>query len=412
MAAPSSLPPAWRVAEASFDKYQVNVDPGCAVAMRHDLEAFAQHFVDLHSLQSVFIESLVPWNEFVRPSNAGHAAVADFLVTRAAAAALSANYDMLIEHSAIAYGFDFQNSLDGVEATVRARTQGPLLKFHGCATRDRQATVWAASQLDEEPIATRIARSKEWMAANLQQKDLLVVGFWTDWAYLNTILGSVLGGLAPLSVTVIDMADATDLEEKAPDLWALAHGDHVDFTHVQESGAEALDELRNAFSSNYLKAMLVAGRVAFEESAGVQCEQDWLLIPNFDSETLYGLRRDAEGVPAGQPATHCIPAACEILGAFHLMLRRAGAVATAQGYEFNNLSIRVVNGAGSVLSKLKARFVEAPAVPPTDIVVAPGATPLPLPANVVRPGQAGNFIRPAAVAAWFDLEGARAELGI
>ncbi len=113
MAAPSSLPAAWRVAEASFDKYALETDPACDPAMRHDLEALAQHFVGLHTLQSVFIESLVPWQMFVKPPNAGHAAVADFLVTRAATAALSANYDTLIEQSAVANGFDFQNSLDG-----------------------------------------------------------------------------------------------------------------------------------------------------------------------------------------------------------------------------------------------------------------------------------------------------------
>jgi len=149
MAAPSSLPAAWRVAEASFDKYALETDPACDPAMRHDLEALAQHFVGLHTLQSVFIESLVPWQMFVKPPNAGHAAVADFLVTRAATAALSANYDTLIEQSAVANGFDFQNSLDGDEATTRSRTQSPLLKFHGCATRDRLATVWAPSQLGE-----------------------------------------------------------------------------------------------------------------------------------------------------------------------------------------------------------------------------------------------------------------------
>jgi hypothetical protein len=240
---PSSLPAAWSVAEASFDKYALETDPDCDLAMRHDLEAFAQHFVGLHTLQSVFIESLVPWHMFVKPPNAGHAAVADFLVTRAAAAALSANYDTLIEQSAVANGFDFQNSLDGDEATTRFRTQSPLLKFHGCATRDRLATVWAPSQLGEPPIADRIAKSKTWMAANLRQKDLLVIGFWSDWAYLNTVLGTVLDGLAPLSVTVIDLADAAALQAKAPDLWGLANGPQVEFRHVQESGAEALGEL-------------------------------------------------------------------------------------------------------------------------------------------------------------------------
>ena len=412
MAAPSSLPPAWRVAEASFDKYAQETDPLCDPELRHNLEAFAQHFADRNTLESVFIESLVPWSVFVRPPNAGHAAVADFLVTRAAAAALSANYDTLIERYAVDKGFDFQNALDGDEATVRSRTQSPLLKFHGCATRDRTATVWAPSQLGRPPIADRIDKSKMWMAANLRQKDLLVVGFWSDWTYLNDLLGTVLDGLAPLSVTVIDMADAATLEAKAPALWALAHGPNVDFTHVQKSGADALDELRKDFSRNYLRSVLAAGRAAFEASTGTVCDPAWFEPPDLDNETLYGLRRDSEGVPAGRPAVRLRPSQCEIVGVFHLLLKQAGASATALGYDLNGQSIRVVNGAGSALSQVQARFAEAPVVASTDLVVAAGATNLPLPGSVIRPGIAGSFMRPAALGQWYDLDGARAELGI
>lgn len=412
MADPSGLPAAWRVAEASFDKYVLETDPTCDPTMRYDLEAFAQHFVDLHTLETIFIESLVPWHMFVKPPNAGHAAVADFLVTRAAAAALSANYDTLIEQSAVASGFDFQNALDGDEATVRSRTQSPLLKFHGCATRDRLATVWAPSQLGKAPISDRIAKSKTWMAANLRQKDLLVVGFWSDWSYLNTLLGSVLDGLAPLSVTVIDLADAATLQAKAPDLWALAHGPLVQFSHVQESGADALAELRKAFSQNYLRGVLAAGKPAFEAMVGAACDPAWLEPPDLDNEALYGLRRDSEGVPAGQPANRPRPIQCDILGVFHLLLRRAGAAPTALGYDLAGRSVRVVNGAGAVLSQLRDKFAEAPAVAPTDVVVAAGATHLPLPGSIVRPGAAGSFIRPSGMGEWYDLDGARAELGI
>jgi hypothetical protein len=266
--------------------------------------------------------------------------------------------------------------------------------------------------LGEPPIADRIAKSKTWMAANLRQKDLLVVGFWSDWAYLNTVLGTVLDGLAPLSVTVIDLADAAALQAKAPDLWALATGPKVEFTHVQESGADALTELRKTFSQNYLRGVLAAGRPAFEASIGVVCDPAWLEPPDFDNETLYSLRRDAEGVPSGQPASRSKPSQCEILGVFHLLLRQAGAAPTALGYDLAGRSIRVVNGAGAVLNQLRTKFVEAPAVAPTDIVVAAGATNLPLPGSVVRPGSVGSFIRPTAMGDWYDLDGARAELGI
>jgi hypothetical protein len=412
MAPPSRLPPAWKVAEVCFDQYRLNINPAADPAQRHNLEALAQHFADTNTLESVFIEGLVPWNDFVHPPNAGHAALADFLVTRSAIAALSANYDMLIEQCAVKNGFDFQSSLDGEDATVRSRTQSPLLKFHGCATKDRKTTIWTPSQLEVEPVASRIAKSKEWMAANLRQKDLLVVGFWTDWEYLNGVLASVFEGLSPLSVTVLDLADTDVLEEKAPALWALAHGEGVDFKHVQQSGADALDELRLAFSTNYLRALLASGKATFEAEFGILCEPEWLMIDAFDSDALYCLRRDAEGVPISKPATLQRPTQSAVLGAFHIMLRKAGATQTAHGYTLNGRSVRVVNGAGVALSQLKASFAEAPALENSDIVVAPGAINLSMPSNVVREGRAGDFMRPAPAADWFDLEAGRLELGI
>jgi hypothetical protein len=72
----------------------------------------------------------------------------------------------------------------------------------------------------------------------------------------------------------------------------------------------------------------------------------------------------------------------------------------------------VVNGAGAVLNELHTKFIEAPTVAPTDIVVAAGATNLPLPGSIVRPGSAGSFIRPSAMGDWYDLDGARTKLGI
>ncbi|MHC8350865.1 SIR2 family protein [Pseudomonas sp. RT4P38] len=412
MAPPSNLPSAWTVSERCFDKYRLESDPNCDLALRNDLEALAEHFAGLNALQSVFIEHLVPWPAFMRPSNTGHAAIADFLITRAAVAGISSNYDTLIERRAWDYGADFRGSLDGDEATADSVRQAPLLKFHGCSHRDRLATVWAPSQLNDPNISARIARSKVWMAANLRQKDLLVVGFWSDWEYLNSVIGAALIDVQPLSVTVIDLSPTNALEQKAPQLWEIAHAQNVTFEHVQQSGAVALDELRRAFSSNYLRQVLDAGRAAFEHSTGVQCDPAWLNVDNFDSEVLYGLRRDAEGVSAAEPAKLLRPANPETLGFFHLLLRQAGAVQRADGYELNGRSIRVLNGVQSVLGTLRGKFVEPPAVIQSDIVVAVGATDLGVPDNVVRSGRSGDVIRPNPAGEWYDLPGARAELGI
>ena len=79
-----------------------------------------------------------------------------------------------------------------------------------------------------------------------------MIGFWSDWAYLNEILGKALAGIAPTSVTVIDPSDGVALKGKAPNLWALAHAPGVLFNHVQETAEVALDELHRAFSRGLL----------------------------------------------------------------------------------------------------------------------------------------------------------------
>lgn len=372
----------------------------------------AEHFVSLNTLKPVFIDRLVPWTAFVRPYNSGHSAIADFLITRAVVAALSTNYDTLIERQAWDYGFDFRGALDGDEANIYSASQAPLLKFHGCSHRDRFSTVWAPSQLTDPTIAARIEKSKTWMAANLRQRDLLVVGFWSDWGYLNAIIGSALEDVAPLSVTVVDLSDAQQLQQKAPDLWALAHSDNVTFEHVQESGADVLDQLRRAFSRNYLRQVLDSGRATFEGNIAAPIDPNWLDVPDRDVETLYGWRRDAEGVPAGVPAIKMHPANCNVLGFFHLLLRHAGAQYHAEGYELNGRKVRVLNGAGALLSEMQSLFVEAPTVPTADVIVAVGATDLGVPGNIVRRGQVGSVVRPAAGGEWFDMAGARAELNV
>lgn len=412
MAPPSSLPSAWRVAGMCFDEYQLKIDPHIDPALRDNLEALAEHFVGLHTLKTVFIECVVPWTEFERPPNAGHAAVADFLITKTVVASLSSNYDQLIERCAWNYGADFRGSLDGDQATVASHKQSPLLKFHGCSHIDRGSTVWAPSQLHEPTISDRIAKSKIWMAANLRQKDLLVVGFWSDWDYLNGVLGDAVQGLDPLSVSVIDPSPTADLATKAPSLWALAHRPQVRFTHIQASGADSLDELRRAFSENYARQVLAAGRAVFEAKTGVVCDPAWLTVAGLSGEDLYDWRRDAEGIPSGKPATSRSPEKVDLLGYFHLLLLRAGAVRQVRGYTLAGQSIRVINGAGSDLNTVAKRFIEAPAAATADVFVAAGSVDLGLPSHLLRPGTAGSVVRPAAGGKWLTIEQAQVELGV
>jgi len=412
MAPPSSLPSAWRVAGMCFDRYRLTIDPSIDPALRDNLETLAEHFVGLNTLKSVFIESLVPWPDFVRPPNPGHFAVADFLITKTAVAGLSSNYDTLIERCAWGYGADFRGVLDGDGANVVSQRQAPLLKFHGCSQIDRGSTVWAPSQLGDAAIASRIAKSKIWMAANLREKDLLVVGFWSDWDYLNGVLGDAVQGLDPLSVTVVDPSTTAVLQTKAPNLWALAHGANVEFFHIQESGADALDELRRAFSESYARQVLAAGVALFEAATGAAANPVWLDVPGLDAEALYDWRRDAEGVPMGKPAMTKSPVNADILGFVHLLLRRAGAVQQASGYKLAGQTVRVVNGAGLDIGTVARKFREAPAAPSADVFVAAGSMDLGLPGHVIRPGTAGSVVRPGAGGRWLTMDQARTELAL
>jgi len=412
MAPPSNLPSARAVSEICFDKYIVAIDPACDPALRQNLETFAEHFVPLGTLKSIFIRALVPWNLFTGHPNLGHTAIADFLLTGTAVAALSANYDFLIERCAWDYGSEFRASLDGDQAIIQSTKHSPLLKFHGCQNLDPEETVWTKSQLTTPTLAARLDKSRVWMAANLREKDLLVVGFWTDWAYLNDVIGKALSGVTPLSVTVVDLAKPQQLEDKAPDLWALAHAEHVTFTHVEQDGGQFLDELRRAFSRSFLRKVVRAGVAVFEAETGVACDPQWLEVPDHGSQALYGLRRDAEGVPHTLPARQKAPAASEPLGFFHLLLRRAEATQTTEGYSYNGQTIRVVNGANNVLSRMAARYAEPPSVPAAEITAAIGATNLWLPDDIVRAGIPGDIVRPATASRWLDFAAAREALGL
>ena len=118
--------------------------------------------------------------------------------------------------------------------------------------------------------------------------------------------------------------------------------------------------------------------------------RDMLTVAAVGTGALVGGSFPTEPASAAEPAKLLRPANPEALGFFHLLLRQAGAVQRADGYELSGRSIRVINGAQSILATLRRKFVEPPAATQTDIVVAVGATDLGVPDNVVRSGRAGD----------------------
>lgn len=94
----------------------------------------------------------------------------------------------------------------------------------------------------------------------LPGKDLLVIGFWTDWGYLSDVFANALNVAAFASVTVVDPAASAALQAKAPNLWTKLSAGTTNFRHIQASGADALDELRTAFSKVWLKRFYAMGQ--------------------------------------------------------------------------------------------------------------------------------------------------------
>ena len=247
---PSNLMSALRVARACYDKWQpTEVLPA---TLRDDIDGLAGHFHAQGTLKSVFITTLVPWDDLVGEPNEGHAAVADFLICGAARAALSANFDGLIEQWSNRRKVAMRGALDGTEAVQFTRTR-PLLKFHGCFHRQPEETLWTQGQLQEPLIQGRVQSCSAWMKINLPAKDLLIVGLWTDWGYLNDVLANAIAVQGFNSVTVVDPATTADLQQKAPALWNKLSGGTVSFTPIQASGADALEELRTEFSKVWAK---------------------------------------------------------------------------------------------------------------------------------------------------------------
>jgi hypothetical protein len=406
---PSNLMSAVGVSRACYDKYQAIT--ALPAAMRDGIDQLAGHFHGTQEFESVFIGGLVPWGELAGEPNEGHAAVADLLISRAAEAALSANFDSLIEQWATSRKIDLRGALDGHEAMAFQHETSPLLKFHGCMQRSRERTLWTQAQLGEAQIAQRIQACADWMRLLLPGKDLLVVGFWTDWGYLNGVLANALNTTAFGSVTVVDPAPSADLQTKAPALWATLNPGNIPFRHFQASGAEALAELRVAFSKVWLKRFFALAAPLLT-AEGKPCPP---VAPALSCDELYNSRRDGEGEPYNRAARTREPAAVSSHAAFvHHLLLQAGATHEGAWYLKNGKLIRVVHGAGQALNSVRQRYNEPPAVAQPDIVVCAGAMDLSVPGNLMKPGDGQSVVRPTGggSASWLTFDQARGELAI
>lgn len=404
---PSSLPTAALVAKTCYDKWLPNeaLDP----SFEWDINKLAGHFYARGEFD-VFL-NLVPWDDLAGPPNKGHAAISDLLLTHAARGALSANFDRMIERWAEGKRVSLLGALDGKEALDCATKYGPLVKFHGCMDLGRGKTVWTEAQLDEPTIKQRMTSCATWMNLQLPGKHLVIVGFWTDWKYLNAVLADAFTVTNALSVTVIDPEPDDVLQNKAPELWAKLNGLSNSFVHLVESGDVIMEELRLAFSQKWAKQFYAKGKM-LAAADGVT------LVPTPDTLTLdqlYDLRRDVEGVPYTSAArTKQPPNACGETAFAHIKLLNAGGRQEGAWLRYSGKSVRVISGSGTTVASIRQAHTEPPTLMQPDIVICAGARDFGVPAIIVPSGKGASVVSPGAggKANWLTFDQAMVELSL
>ena len=407
MAPPSCLPSAASLAESAKETYEAQFG---AAPFGSDIAEQADYFFNRNELATVYLRTLIDKDAFAGPPNSGHVALADLILVGALKTAVTTNIDTMIETAG-------QNLFGHVESGVDADAMAlipahvtPLLKIHGCRQSNMATTVWSVLQFGDPAITARLEGNADWLRHRLANRDLLIVGYSTDWDYLNEALNRVMGTVAPARVIIVDPCDGATLEAKAPHLIALGGRASVQFLHVRCSGDLFLDSLRRAFSQSFVRQVLYRGRQEFEDLKGSPPDPTWLEPPDLTSDAYWQMRRDLEGCGPRRPAKESKPTAGPLLGTTLLQLRAAGAIPDGSVWALAGQRIRVMRADGKVLYKVQADFSRdtAPVVAP-DIVIAVGAEDVSLPAHIVR-GAGGSTITRGASARWLTRKQAEDEI--
>jgi SIR2-like domain len=418
MADPSCVPSAARLAELCADDYdRLGLRIPLPATARQNLGELAEFFFS-NGQFDLFINRLVRWYLFCGDANWGHTTIADFLTCGACLCAITTNFDILIERAAVPLGERaLKAALDGDEANVD-RGYRPLLKIHGCVSQ-RDCTLWCARQLHESStdpaslmLKARLESSRGWMRATLRTRLLVLVGFWSDWKYLNDVFLESVRGIHATEVLLIDPATRAELEGKAPDLWAWARTFGRHFRHVQERAEVFLRELQEEFSRNILWRVLNDAAAASPEVCS-----DFSVVSNalagLDSNVLYALRRDFAGVPIGRVAKWKEPhQGMHAVAKAHLSMISSGARLEGPSYvTTSGKRVRVVNGFTLPMNKVKSDYLDEPAKgTPDDFVICAGVDSDAGHASIV-PRATPSIVRPGSVAEWLTMEKAR-ERGI
>ncbi len=405
MAPPSRLSSARQVAQNCTTKYREITTSDLQDDLANNIEHLAEYFYHRSELKNVFLGQLIDWGEFTRnQTNKGHMAIADFLWARLVALTISTNVDTLIEAAASQLGEqDFYSIVSEEDINRNQNSHAPILKLHGCATRSRWDTVWCKNQLDDKPLKNRIDQLTAWMRSFFPNRDLLVVGFWSDWGYLNKILEDAIVSTEPRSVILVDPDTDEVLRNKSPELWNWATK-FANFIHIRASGDAFLDELRSIVSGWLIRKVWMKGRERFQEMLNKKPPEvpDTVLVTQA-TDSLYRIRRDLTGVPMTSIVRQMnVDDGYILIGLIHLALLACGAKISSNTFDWNGSRIRVIHTPNHPLSAVTNRFSHEPPDPiPAKRHVCVGAfDDGGAPANLILRGVPQGIIRNAPNVQW------------
>ncbi len=411
MAAPSSLPSAHAIAVEAKRRYDSRHGTSMA-PLPLAIEDQAEFFFRRNELATVYFRTLIDQHVFAAPPNDGHYAVADLLLVQGIETAVTTNVDTLIETAGLHLYGQIRTGLDQAQMAALPPRSSPLLKIHGCSQKDYDNMVWAPGQINAPPVDSRIASSAQWLSTRLLDRDLLIVGFWTDWNYLNQVLQTVLDRVRPSRVIVVDPAESNTFRDKAPGLYAVGEAVQNGFWHVRASGDEFLSSLRKAFSKAFVRQVMICGAQDYQHVTGNDATPAITEPPDIDNHAMWHMRRDLEGCTPNQPASLRAPPLERTVGLTLLQLRASGALADGHYWMLNGKRIRVLRTPNQPLHRVEADFARemAPAISP-DIVIAIGAEADFLPSNIVRAGATTSITR-GTTGRWITRPQAIQELGL
>lgn len=406
MAQPSEVPSAWTLAQSCAGVYERDFGETLAAPCHTDIERLAEYFADRRQLESVFLGSVIEKTDiglFMRKPNKGHEAIADMLACSAIEANVSTNVDTLIEVAAENLGEPIARiAVTRNEAVSGTQFHKPHVKLHGCFRRSMRETLWCREQITRPPFDSRIGDFSQWLPNVLLDKDVVFVGFWTDWAYLNRVFEEIVGHSIPRLMILVNPSEFTVLEQKAPILSSFVDRPQTEFVHVRESGADFLDELRRGMGERFMRILLNRGVSTYETILGTRPTRIQYFT-GVDTHSLYQWRRDSTGTPQENIVRLKAPDdSMTRLAVTHLRLQEMGGVIENDAYQFRGRRVRLIHGAGRYLAQIQKMFARASSLSDQeDIVICVGADDtMPLPVDITKGANKINVVNRGARGEW------------